>query len=185
MYSFGTKEPEEAGAEFFSAQAVPFRLDTGEEVQLRGRIDRIDVSAEHIDRVQPRQARILDYKTGRAPTRGFAGGTALQLALYLYAAQYLRPDLDWVRAEYMSVDGVAQPDKKSLTAEAQAATLGTLRTIITRLAEGITAGLFFPVADACQSCAFPEICSAHGSEWAVQKLHDPHTTAWRWVRSQA
>ena len=164
---------------------VPFRLDTGEEVQLRGRIDRIDVSAEHIDLVQPRQARILDYKTGRAPTRGFAGGTALQLALYLYAAQYLRPDLDWVRAEYMSVDGVAQPDKKSLTAEAQAATLGTLRTIITRLAEGITAGLFFPVADACQSCAFPEICSAHGAEWAVQKLHDPQTTAWRWVRSQA
>ncbi len=185
VYSFGTKEPEEAGAEFFSAQAVPFRLDTGEEVQLRGRIDRIDVSAEHIDRVQPRQARILDYKTGRAPTQGFAGGTALQLALYLYAAQYLRPDLDWVRAEYMSVDGAAQPDKKSLTAEAQAATLGTLRTIITRLAEGISAGLFFPVADACQSCAFPEICSAHGSEWAVQKLHDPHTTAWRWVRSQA
>ena len=164
---------------------VPFHLDTGEEVQLRGRIDRIDVAAEHIDLVQPRQARILDYKTGRAPTRGFAGGTALQLALYLYAAQYLRPDLDWVRAEYMSVDGTAQPDKKSLTAEAQAATLGTLRTIITRLAEGITAGLFFPVADACQSCAFPEICSAHGAEWAVQKLHDPQTTAWRWVRSQA
>ncbi len=185
VYSFVPKEPEEAGAGFFSAQAVPFRLDTGEEVQLRGRIDRIDVSAEHIDRVQPRQARILDYKTGRAPTRGFAGGTALQLALYLYAAQYLRPDLDWVRAEYMSVDGVAQPEKKFLTAEAQAATLGTLRTIITRLAEGITDGLFFPVADACQSCAFPEICSAHGSEWAVQKLHDPHTTAWRWVRSQA
>ncbi len=185
VYSFGTKEPEEAGAGFFSAQAVPFRLDTGEEVQLRGRIDRIDVSAEHTDLVQPRQARILDYKTGRPPTRGFAGGAALQLALYLYAAQYLRPDLDWVRAEYKSVDGVAQPDKKSLTVEAQAATLGTLRTIITRLAEGITAGLFFPVADACQSCAFPEICSAHGSEWAAQKLHDPHTTAWRWVRSQA
>ena len=117
VYSFVPKEPEEASAGFFSAQAVPFRLDTGEEVQLRGRIDRIDVSAEHIDRVQPRQARILDYKTGRAPTRGFAGGTALQLALYLYAAQYLRPDLDWVRAEYMSVDGAAQPDKKSLTVQ--------------------------------------------------------------------
>lgn len=164
---------------------VPFRLDTGEEVQLRGRIDRIDVSAEHIGRVQPRQARILDYKTGRSPARGFAGGTALQLALYLYAAQHLRPDLDWVRAEYRSVDGVAQPDKKSLTAETQAARLGALRTIVTRLAEGITAGLFFPAPDACQSCAFPEICSAHGSEWTEKKLHDPHTTAWRWVRSQA
>ena len=194
VYSFGTPE---TGLEVGESERtpnpqfltpnipVPFRLDTGEEVQLRGRIDRIDVSAERIDLVQPRQARILDYKTGRAPTRGFAGGTALQLALYLYAAQYLRPDLDWVRAEYMSVDGAAQPDKKSLTAEAQAATLGTLRTIITRLAEGITAGLFFPVADACQSCAFPEICSAHGAEWAVRKLHDPHATAWRWVRSQA
>ena len=194
FFGIGTKSTEPEGREsertpdpqFLTPNIpVPFRLDTGEEVQLRGRIDRIDVSAEHIDLVQPRQARILDYKTGRAPTRGFAGGTALQLALYLYAAQYLRPDLDWVRAEYMSVDGVAQPDKKSLTAEAQAATLGTLRTIITRLAEGITAGLFFPVADACQSCAFPEICSAHGAEWAVQKLHDPRTTAWRWVRSQA
>ena len=72
----------------------------------------------------------------------------------------------------MSVDGTAQPDKKPLTTETQAATLGTLRTIITRLAEGITAGLFFPAPDACQSCAFPEICSAHGAEWATQKLHD-------------
>ena len=164
---------------------VPFRLDTGEEIQLRGRIDRIDISTEHIDLVQPRQARILDYKTGRAPARGFAGGTTLQLALYLYAAQHLRPDLDWVGAEYMSVDGAAQPDKKPLTGETQAATLGTLRTIITRLAEGITTGLFFPAPDACQSCAFPEICSAHGAEWATQKLQAPHTTAWRWVRSQA
>ncbi len=164
---------------------VPFRLDTGEEVQLRGRIDRIDISTEHIDLVQPRQARILDYKTGRAPARGFAGGTALQLALYLYAAQYLRPDLDWVGAEYMSVGETAQPDKKPLTGETQAATLGTLRTIITRLAEGITTGRFFPAPDACQSCAFPEICSAHGAEWATQKLQDPRTTAWRWVRSQA
>ncbi len=164
---------------------VPFRLDTGEEVQLRGRIDRIDVSTEHIDLVQPRQARILDYKTGRTPAQGFAGGTTLQLVLYLYAAQHLRPDLDWVGAEYTSVDGTAQPDKKSLTTETQAATLGTLRTIVTRLAEGITAGLFFPAPDACQSCAFPEICSMHGAEWATQKLQDPHTTAWRWVRSQA
>ena len=164
---------------------VPFRLDTGEEVQLRGRIDRIDVSTESIALGQPRQARILDYKTGRAPARGFAGGTALQLALYLYAARHLRPDLDWVGAEYASVDGTAQPDKKSLTAETQAARLGTLRTIITRLAEGMTAGLFFPAPDTCQSCAFPEICRAQGDEWAAQKLHDPHTTAWRWVRSQA
>ncbi len=158
---------------------VPFRLDTGEEVQLRGRIDRIDVSTEH------NQARILDYKTGRPPTRGFAGGAALQLALYLYAAQYLRPDLDWAGAEHTRVDGAAQPDKKSLAAETQAVTLGTFRTTITHLAEGITAGLFFPAPDACQSCAFPEICSAHGSEWATQKLQDPHTMAWRWVRSQA
>ena len=163
---------------------VPFRLNTGEEVQLRGRIDRIDTSTEHIDLVQPRQARILDYKTGRTPAQGFAGGTTLQLALYLYAAQHLRPDLDWVGAEYTSVDGTAQPDKKSLTTETQAARLGTLRTIITRLAEGITAGLFFPAPDACQSCAFPEICSPHSAEWATQKLQDPHTTAWRWVRSQ-
>ena len=163
---------------------VPFRLDTGEEVQLRGRIDRLDISTEPVDPVQPRQARILDYKTGRTPAQGFAGGTTLQLALYLYAARHLRPDLDWVGAEYTSVDGTAQPDKKSLTTEAQAARLGTLRTIITRLAGGITAGLFFPAPDACQSCAFPEICSTHGAEWATRKLHDPHTTAWRWVRSQ-
>ena len=158
---------------------VPFRLDTGEEVQLRGRIDRIDISAEHS------QARILDYKTGRTPAQGFAGGTTLQLALYLYAAQSLRPDLDWVEAEYTSVDGTAQPDRKSLTTETQAARLGTLRTLITRLAEGITAGLFFPAPDACQSCAFPGICSPHGAEWATRKLQDPHTTAWRWVRAQA
>ncbi len=185
FFGIGTEEQEKTATEFFPVQSVPFRLDTGEEVQLRGRIDRIDVSTEHIDLGQPRQARILDYKTGRAPAQGLAGGTALQLALYLYAAQRLRPDLNWVGAEYMSVDGTAQPDKKSLTMETQAATLGTLRTIISRLAEGITAGLFFPAPDTCRPCAFPEICSTHGAEWATQKLQDPHTTAWRWVRSQA
>ena len=179
FFGIGAEETEKTAAEFFPIHSTPFLLDTGEEAQLRGRIDRVDVSAEH------NAARILDYKTGRIPSWGFAGGTALQLALYLYAAQYLRPDLHWVCAEYTSVDGTAQHDKKSLTAETLAATLGTLRTILTRLAEGMTSGLFFPVADACLSCAFPGICHPHGPEWAEQKLQDPHTTAWRWVRSQA
>ena len=179
FFGIGAEETEKTAAEFFPIHSTPFLLDTGEEVQLRGRIDRVDVSAEH------NAARILDYKTGRIPSWGFAGGTALQLALYLYAAQYLRPDLHWVCAEYTSVDGTAQHDKKSLTAETLAATLGTLRTILTRLAEGMTSGQFFPVADACLSCAFPGICHPHGPEWAEQKLQDPHTTAWRWVRSQA
>ncbi len=178
FFGIGAGETEKTAEEFFPIQSTPFLLDTGEEVQLRGRIDRVDVSAEH------NAARILDYKTGRVPSRGFAGGTALQLALYLYAAQYLRPDLHWVCAEYTSVDGTAPHDKKSLTSETLAATLGTLRTIITRLAEGMTAGLFFPVTDSCLSCAFPEVCHPHGSEWAEHKLQDPQIAAWRWVRSQ-
>jgi RecB family exonuclease len=166
-------------AHFFPSQSIPFTLDTGEDVQLRGRIDRIDVDHKQ------NCARILDYKTGKAPSGCFAGGTALQLSLYLFAAQYLRPDLTWVSSEYTSVDGSAQTQKSVFPMETLTSALGTLRTIVARLAEGISSGQFFLAPDSCMPCAFPQICTAHGLIRAGEKLQDQRTAAWRWVRTQA
>ena len=179
QFGLGDEETEKVAAHFFPSQSIPFTLDTGEDVQLRGRIDRIDVDHKQ------NCARILDYKTGKAPSGCFAGGTALQLSLYLFAAQYLRPDLTWVSSEYTSVDGSAQTQKSVFPLETLTSALGTLRTIVTRLAEGISSGQFFLAPDSCMPCAFPQICTAHGLIRAGEKLQDQRTAAWRWVRTQA
>jgi len=179
QFGLGDEETAKAAPYFFPSQSIPFTLDTGEDVQLRGRIDRVDVDHER------NCARILDYKTGKAPSGCFAGGTALQLSLYLFAAQYLRPDLTWVSSEYTSVDGSARTQKSVFPMETLTSTLGTLRTIVTRLAEGISSGRFFLAPDSCMPCAFPQICAAHGLIRAGEKLQDQRTAAWRWIRTQA
>ena len=179
QFGLGDEETEKVAPYFFPPQSIPFTLDTGEDVQLRGRIDRVDVDHKR------NCARILDYKTGRAPSGCFAGGTALQLSLYLFAAQYLRPDLTWVSSEYTSVDGSARTQKSVFPMETLTSTLGTLRTIVTRLAEGISSGQFFLAPDSCMPCAFPQICAAHGLMRAGEKLQDQRTAAWRWIRTQA
>ncbi len=179
QFGLGDEETAKVAPHFFPPQSIPFTLDTGEDVQLRGRIDRVDVYHER------NCARILDYKTGKAPSGCFAGGTALQLSLYLFAAQYLRPDLTWVSSEYTSVDGSAQTQKSVFPLATLTSTLGTLRTIVTRLAEGISSGQFFLAPDSCMPCAFPQICAAHGLKRAGEKLQDQRTAAWRWIRTQA
>ena len=179
QFGLGDEETEKVTTHFFPPKSVPFTLDTGEDVQLRGRIDRVDVDEER------NCARILDYKTGKTPSGCFAGGTALQLSLYLFAAQYLRQDLTWVSSEYTSVDGSAQTQKSVFPLETLTSTLGTLRTIVTRLAEGISSGQFFLAPDSCMPCAFPQICGAHGVMRAGEKLQDQRTAAWRWIRTQA
>ena len=179
QFGLGDEETGKEAPYFFPLQSVPFTLDTGEDVQLRGRIDRVDVDHER------NCARILDYKTGKAPSGCFAGGTALQLSLYLFAAQYLRPDLTWVSSEYTSVDGSAQTQRSVFPLETLTSALGTLRTIVTRLAEGISSGRFFLAPDSCMPCPFPQICAAHGLMRAGEKLQDQRTAAWRWIRTQA
>lgn len=155
---------------------VQFGLDDGAAIHLRGRIDRIDVSTD------TQYARILDYKSGK-PVRGrFAGGTALQLPLYLYAARRLRPDLQWMAADYIYLNRAERPHQPAFPAETWSEVEADLRAIVTVLAGGLRAGCFPQTPDTCQPCAFPLICSAMVENRAGRKRHDPRLDGWRSMR---
>lgn len=83
------------------APAAVFDLGDGVVVSVRGRIDRIDMSDDG------RRLRVIDYKTGKIEQNDnqWAGGTALQLPIYLLAAARIfeRDSLAGVEARYVSV----------------------------------------------------------------------------------
>jgi ATP-dependent helicase/DNAse subunit B len=168
-------ETVDKGHPFFPRIPVRFSLDDGEEISLRGRIDRIDLLAAH------QRARIYDYKTGK-PVRGrFAGGTVLQLPLYLFAARTLRPDLLWESAEYLYIDHPNRKQNPLFIDETWAESLAILRTIVTTLVQGIQAGCFAATPSSCHSCPFPSICGGQAEFCVADKLNDPRLEPLRQV----
>ena len=156
---------------------VRLRLDDESVIHLRGRIDRIDVSAD------AQRARILDYKSGK-PVRGrFASGTALQLPLYLHAARSLRSDLQWIGADYVYINRAEQPYQPFFTEDSWAEAETALRTIVTALVGSLRAGCFPQTPHTCQPCAFPLICSAMVETRAARKQQDPRLDALRSLRN--
>ena len=162
---------------FFPIGPVYFVLDDGQEIRLHGRIDRIDLSSDQ------QRARILDYKTGK-PIRGrFAGGTALQLPLYLFAARTLRPDQTWGSAGYAYVDHRSGGGAAVFTADTWPESLAMLRQVVTALVQGIRSGCFASTPDSCYPCPFPLICGAQAETRAARKQHDPRLDPLRRVRA--
>jgi hypothetical protein len=79
----------------------------GTELQLSGRLDRIDVVASGD------AARISDYKTGAAPNTAdrivIGKGAEVQRVLYAMATRRLLPDVRTVISRLVYLDGVSQP----------------------------------------------------------------------------
>ena len=162
---------------FFPKIPIQFALDDGEIIDLRGRIDRIDLSTGD----QPK-ARIIDYKTGKLPPGQFAKGMVLQLPLYLFAAQTLRPELVWESARYVGVDGSERNTPAAFTAQTWPEALRTLRHIMTIIVTGVRSGCFFPQPDTCSPCPFPEICGSQVGKQMMRKRNDPRLLAFRQLR---
>lgn len=163
---------------FFPAQLVSFVGDEATAVFLHGRIDRIDVTSDG------QRARILDYKSGK-PVRGrFAGGTALQLPLYLFAARLLRPDLDWAGAEYVTVQSHVRKEKTAtFSPETWSEDLKVLKTVVGAITHGIRSGCFPPMPDSCRPCPFPLICGAQAERRASRKHDDARLAFLHHVRN--
>lgn len=173
---FGTERVDTAST-ILPPDAVRLGLDDGSAIHLRGRIDRIDVSAD------ARQARILDYKSGKLVRGRFAGGTALQLPLYLHAVRRLRPDLQWVGADYVYVNRAEQTHQPIFTEETWTEAETDLRVVVTALVGGMRTGCFPQMPDTCQPCMFPLVCSAMVATRAARKQHDPRLDALRSLRN--
>ncbi|NQU04860.1 MAG: exodeoxyribonuclease V subunit gamma, partial [Calditrichaeota bacterium] len=131
---------------------VPFSF------QLTGKIDRIDRSSDS------KSIRIIDYKTGNAPSNpeDFRGGTCLQLPLYLLAALEMNPESELLEssAEFLQIGSEGKIKLISMSGEWLGENEAELGQIVRVLTSGIRGGLFPPIPERtkCSRCTAQYLC---------------------------
>lgn len=125
---------------------LPFTIPLGDDLLLRGKIDRIDA-------VAPGELAFWDYKSGKMPAQPEVDED-LQLALYALAGRHLYPDKQvTAHLYYLMFDQVLTP---RLTPER----LETARLAVAKVAADITAGWFEPrVGPQCDWCDVKPACT--------------------------
>ncbi len=156
---------------------VEHRLASGRVLGFRGRLDRLDVSADGT------RARVIDYKSGRA--RGaagkLAGGTALQLPIYRLAAEAICEARGLgarvERAEYYFLTRRGGRRHVPFGLEDWQARRADFDRALEAVLDGIAAGRFFqePSAESCRACDYPVACGPERERiaWVEQKRADP------------
>jgi len=158
--SYGMKLPGSQKSEISTEKPILITLG-GQEISLRGRIDRIDLK-EGEGKVK---AKVIDYKSGGAYAKqnDFQGGTTLQLPLYLFASEYLlkhlRKDIEVECAEYYYL----QERRKKRHVRFESSKLeekkGDLHNIIKTITGGIEGGMFIANPNPlCRNCDFKLVC---------------------------
>jgi ATP-dependent helicase/nuclease subunit B len=162
-----------------SEDPIPFELRPGQQVLLKGRIDRVDVSRDG------RWVRVTDYKSGRLS--GYAGdslggGTTVQLPLYMLAAERLlgqrHPGIRAHSGRYLSVDRTGGHKQVTFSAEALAARQGELRQAVSTFLQGAERGVFFayPQERVCEFCDYQLACG-EGREARFERKKGDATAA--------
>jgi RecB family exonuclease len=175
--AFGMERPEGSDG---TAAPLAYRLPDGTTLQLRGQIDRIDVSPDG------QRARVLDYKTGRlrsmrTPDR-LARGRALQLPIYRLAAEALLAGGAGTaveEAQYYHVIGPDAGTRVRFTRAGWEARRADFDRVLDTIVGGIRGGRFFQRPGACARgpCAFDLACGAERGRWAEAKRADPAVAA--------
>jgi len=146
-------------------------------VRLRGKIDRIDRSANG------KHARVLDYKTGKLPAGlrddSLAGGETLQLPLYLLATEQLLPGITVDAASYLYFTLRGGYRDVSFSREALVTRREELHQLLQTAAEMIRTGIFAQHAtpDNCRQCDFRPICGNGVLKLAERKTDDKRLAA--------
>ena len=146
-------------------------------VRLRGKIDRIDRSANGL------HARVLDYKTGQLPRSlrddSLAGGEALQLPLYLLAAEQLLSGVTVDAASYLYFTLRGGYRDVSFSRETLDERRDQLHQLLQAAADMIRAGIFAQHAtpENCRQCDFRPICGNGVLKLAGNKSDDKRMTA--------
>jgi len=176
---FGTKR---GAGDIVSEQGVKVELPNGQDIELVGRIDRVDLAPEG-DR-----ARIIDYKTGSSPRTKkdpLGRGTALQLPLYLKAAEQLLGGPTVEMAMYRYVTARGDYGSWTLTRDEYAAHEDRLLRILATIIEGIGGGRFFagtPAKGECRECDCRDVCGTAAEAAARRKLADEVVQAYLAMR---
>jgi RecB family exonuclease len=169
---FGSARGTTGESPISSARAV--RLDVGGGISVRGRIDRIDLTADRSS------ARIVDYKTGSPRGAGgdLDGGRNLQLPLYLLAARQLLdpllPGTEVVSSEYLHLKTGGRKRHLRLEAKELEALRPELDLVLLSLSETVDAGRFFAVpGEHCRWCDYLSICGSSRHAIFERKTGDP------------
>lgn len=179
---FGLR-PHHGEDELGSPEGIVLELEGDLSVRVRGRIDRIDV------RPSDGSARVLDYKTGSAggapKADSFAGGSALQLPLYLRAAQALLGDaatVDLAAYRFITERGGYRAVGFSRSALEERA--DELTSILATIASGIASGRFFAglSGEGCRFCGHKGVCGVGAGLTARFKADDAVARAYLEMR---
>jgi RecB family exonuclease len=167
---YGMKRHDFQESEISTEDPVSLKL-AGKTVNLKGRIDRIDLTKDG------KRARVRDYKTGKvfAKANDFQGGTTLQLPLYLYAARQLlgrlHKGIEVESAEYYSLKDGKRVGFEGSELEAKEA---KLQEILKTIAGSIEDGVFIAVPnDRCRYCEFKIACGTWTQILFERKAKDP------------
>lgn len=144
-------------------------------VLLRGKIDRVDISDDG------KRARVVDYKTGKARHKAndLAGGTSLQLPLYLHAVarllQAYHKGIVPYHAEYYHLKEKTKAKRHiRFDGGALSTKRAELENILSTISDYVEAGYFFAVpGNQCEFCDFLSICGATRDTVFDLKSDDP------------
>ncbi len=153
-------------------------------IRWRGKIDRIDL------RDDGSRARVLDYKTGKQP-RGvrddsLAGGEALQLPLYILAAQQLLPKTIVESASYLYFTLRGSYQTITFTRSALDQQHAELANLLDVAADQIRNGVFaqYATIEGCRRCEFRPICGNGILKLYGLKQDDAHMAAFRAIKEE-
>jgi hypothetical protein len=164
---------------------TPLRIRAGKfAFEFRGRIDRIDISANR------KRARVIDYKTGSLPPSMRGGkrtplmsGERIQLAIYRKALAVLGDldDLESVEGEYLHLQPrEGRTESCFFSNEELSEAANNLPAILEIYGQGIEKGIFFArtrgsvrPAGHCGSCDYLTICGKDREQREERKAGDP------------
>jgi RecB family exonuclease len=151
-------------------------------VRLRGKIDRIDLSPDD------RRARVLDYKTGKRPSGlkndALVAGEALQLPLYLLAAEKLLPGVGVETASYLYFTVRGGYRDISFSHRALEQRRDELTKLLDTAANMIRDGVFaqYATPENCRQCEFRPICGNAILKLAERKTDDERMATFREIK---
>jgi ATP-dependent helicase/DNAse subunit B len=167
---YGMKPLDFQESEISTEEPVSLKL-AGKTVNLKGRIDRIDLTKDG------KRARVRDYKTGKvlAKANDFQGGTTLQLPLYLYAARQLlgrlHKGIQVESAEYYSLKNGKRVGFEGSELKAKET---KLHEILNTIVASIEDGIFIAVPTGqCGYCELKIICGTWTEILFERKAKDP------------
>jgi RecB family exonuclease len=128
----------------------------GEEVRLRGRLDRVDASADRLLLLDYKDTRINSEWKKKLEPEAF-GDTNFQVPVYLMAAARALPGRRQLEASYVFLRSAERLEPYAAEADSREVIDGFAKAVVSKV-RGIRSGLLPIASRDCSHCAFGAVC---------------------------